>query len=248
MTTIYEASSKKIALKHPIEALRFYMGNKSPMQRAVILNAANFLWGGKTDRHQWETALQEIDENQLISPVANVNNIPVGNSLGNTFGKWLYCCIRVFKPETIIETGVAHGSSSWIILNALSKNQKGHLISIDLPNMDTNAAYNFGQTSPPTGWRVPDELRSRWSLRLGDARKLLPEALEETGKLDMFFHDSDHSYTHMKFEFETILPHLKEKGLLLSDDVHKNNAFKEIITQYRLRALQFNKGGCAIRN
>jgi len=52
----------------------------------------------------------------------------------------------------------------------------------------------------------------------------------------------------MKFEFEAILPYLKEKGLLLSDDVHKNNAFKEIIAQYGLRALQFNKGGCAIRN
>lgn len=248
MNRVYEASSKKIALKYPLKALQFYMGNKGPMQSAVILNAANHLWSANTDTQQWEQALKEINENNLIAPVANVNNIPVGNSLGNTFGKWLYCCIRVFKPETIIETGVAHGSSSWIILNALHKNKKGHLISIDLPNNDTNAAYNFGQPSPPTGWRVPEELRSRWSLRLGDARILLPEALKEIGQLDIFFHDSDHSYSHMKFEFETILPFLSRMGLLLSDDVHKNDAFKEITAQHNLRALQFNKGGCAIRS
>lgn len=51
----------------------------------------------------------------------------------------------------------------------------------------------------------------------------------------------------MKFEFETVLPYLKKEGLLLSDDVHKNAAYKEIVAHGSLRALQFNKGGCAIR-
>lgn len=217
------------------------------MQKAIIKNAARYLWGQDTDMGEWDQALNEIEKNQLIAPVKNTSNIPVGNSLGNTFGKWMYCCIRVFKPDTMIETGVAHGSSSWIILNAMYKNKKGKLISIDLPNNDTNSAYNFDNTAPPTGWRVPEELREQWSLRLGDARELLPAGLKELGQLDFFFHDSDHSYEHMKFEFETILPFLKKKGLLLSDDVHKNKAFSEIILKAKLRALQFNKGGCAIQ-
>lgn len=223
------------------------MGQKEPMQRAVIKNAAKYLWGHDKSLAAWDQALDEIRNNELIAPAKNTNNIAVGNSLGNTFGKWLYCCIRVFQPASMIETGVAHGSSSWIILNAMQKNNKGQLISIDLPNNDTNSAYNFENTAPPTGWRVPESLRSRWSLRLGDARKLLPEALAETGKLDFFFHDSDHSYEHMKFEFETILPYLAADGLLLSDDVHKNSAYREIVAKGNLRALQFNKGGCAIR-
>ena len=245
---IFEASSKSIALKYPLSALQFYMGRKEPMQRAVIKNAARHLWGPQTELALWDQALDEIEKGELIAPVKNTSNIPVGNSLGNTFGKWMYCCIRVFKPSTMIETGVAHGSSSWIILNAMHKNQQGQLISIDLPNNDTNSAYNFGNTTPPTGWRVPDALRERWSLRLRDARTLLPEALMEFGQLDFFFHDSDHSYAHMKFEFETILPFLTKTGLLLSDDVHKNSAFKEIVAQRHLKALQFNKGGCAIQS
>ena len=245
--SIFEASSKAIALKNPLTALRFYFGKKEPMQRIVIKNAAKYLWGNQVVLADWDNALDEIERNDLIPTVQNTNNIPVGNSLGNTFGKWMYCCIRVFKPETMIETGVAHGSSSWIILNAMHKNKKGKLISIDLPNNDTNSAYNFDNAAPPTGWRVPEELRSRWSLRLGDARILLPQSLQELGSLDFFFHDSDHSYAHMKFEFETILPFLNKKGLLLSDDVHKNAAFGEIISKAKLRALQFNKGGCAVQ-
>lgn len=247
MNKIFEASSKRVALRFPVSAFRFYLGHKEPLQREIIKNAANYLWGSQTSRKDWEQALDEIKNDALIPPVANTSNLAVGNSLGNTFGKWLYCCVRVFQPETMIETGVAHGSSSWIILNAMEKNGTGRLISIDLPNNDTNAAYNFGQSTPPTGWRVPELLRKRWSLRLGDARVLLPEALRELQSLDCFFHDSDHSYAHMKFEFETILPWLSMKGILLSDDVHKNAAFSEIITKANLKALQFNKGGCAIK-
>ena len=217
------------------------------MQRSVILNAAKHLFGNATPLAPWKEALQEIESGNLIPPTENINNIPVGNSLGNTFGKWIYCCVRVLKPASMIETGVAHGSSSWIILNAMEKNKKGKLISIDLPNNDTNEAYNFGVKTPPTGWRVPEQLRQRWSLRLGDARILLPEALKEFGKLDIFFHDSDHSYGHMKFEFETSLPFLSSTGILLSDDVHKNAAFAELVSNNNLHALQFNKGGAAIR-
>lgn len=246
-SAIFEASSKAVALKFPLQTLQFYFGNKAPMQRSVILNAAKHLFGNATPLAPWKEALQEIESGDLIPPTENINNIPVGNSMGNTFGKWIYCCVRVLQPSSMIETGVAHGSSSWIILNAMEKNKKGKLISIDLPNNDTNEAYNFGVKTPPTGWRVPEQLRQRWSLRLGDARILLPEALKEFGKLDIFFHDSDHSYGHMKFEFETSLPYLSSKGILLSDDVHKNAAFAELVSNNNLLALQFNKGGAAIR-
>lgn len=246
-SAIFEASSRAVALKFPLETLQFYFGKKAPMQRSVILNAAKYLFGNATPLALWKEALQEIESGKLIPPTENINNIPVGNSLGNTFGKWIYCCVRVLQPTSMIETGVAHGSSSWIILNAMEKNKKGKLISIDLPNNDTNEAYNFGVKTPPTGWRVPEQLRQRWSLRLGDARILLPEALKEFGQLDIFFHDSDHSYEHMKFEFETSLPYLSPTGILLSDDVHKNAAYAELVSKNGLRALQFNKGGAAIR-
>ncbi|MBL7924961.1 MAG: class I SAM-dependent methyltransferase [Bacteroidia bacterium] len=244
--TILEASHSKIALRHPFAALSFYFGHKSALHEAIIIASAKYLWGDHTDTQAWKSALQELKGNVLIPPVTNRYNLVVGNSLNTTFGKWIWCCVRVLKPEVMIETGVAHGSSSWIILNAMHLNKKGRLYSIDLPNNDTNAAYNFNENQPATGWMVPDLLKPRWELHLGYAQEVLPMLLRKTGQTDIFFHDSDHSYAHMKFEFETAAPLLRSGGLLISDDVHKNTAFEEFIRTRQWKALQFNKGGSAI--
>jgi predicted O-methyltransferase YrrM len=242
---IKNASAFSAAIKHPLAALAFKLGNKAAMHDALILDSAKYLLGEDTDLTIWKNALAELKNNDLIAPNENKHQTIVGNNLNTTFGKWIYCCIRVTKPETVIETGVAHGYSSWIILNALKKNNKGVLYSIDLPNHDTNIDYNF-KDQPTTGWMVPDILKDRWKLNLGDAKILLPTILKEIGELSIFFHDSDHSYEHMKYEFETSHPYLINGGLLLSDDVHKNAAFAEHVELNTLRALQFNKGGAAI--
>lgn len=81
---IFEASSKAVAIMHPVSALRFYLGQKDPMQRAVIKNAARYLWGNAISTQEWDLALDEIQQNDLIQPALNTANIPVGNSLGNT--------------------------------------------------------------------------------------------------------------------------------------------------------------------
>jgi len=61
---------------------------------------------------------------------------------------------------------------------------------------------------------------------LGDSRDLLPRLLKDLdGSVDVFFHDSDHSYTHMMWEFSTVSPFLSQGGLLVSDDVAGNTAF-----------------------
>jgi predicted O-methyltransferase YrrM len=243
--TIKNASTMLAALQNPIAAIKFKLGNKSAMHDAVILDSVKHLWGANTDLTPWKNVLEELKNNDLIAPNKNTHQTIVGNNLNTTFGKWIYCCIRVTNPNTVIETGVAHGYSSWIILNALNKNKKGVLYSIDLPNNDTNSDYNF-KDQPTTGWLVPDSLKDRWKLNLGDAKVLLPQILNDIKHLDIFFHDSDHSYEHMKYEFETSYPFIVNGGLLLSDDVHKNAAFSEYVKTNNLKALQFNKGGAAI--
>src|SRR5205823_3341237 len=87
-----------------------------------------------------------------------------------------YAIARLRRPDVVVETGVHDGLSSALILRALERNRNGSLISIDLPSIDL----------PPggPGWLVPADLRSRWDLRLGDARKLLPELVEHGSKLD----------------------------------------------------------------
>lgn len=244
---MFQASSKINYIKHPVSAIGFALGKKNKLHRAIILKSARYLFGSNLDLVAWKIALNELEHHDLISANRNEFNVPVGNNLNTTFGKWIYCLVRATKPEVMIETGVAHGYSSWIILNAMHKNGKGKLYSVDLPNNDTNAAYNFGKTTPQTGWLVPDKLKSQWELHLGDAYQLLPQLIEKLKQIDIFFHDSDHSYEHMKFEFNTMYPAVKKEGIIVSDDVHKNASFEEFTKQHHLTALRFNKGGCAVK-
>jgi hypothetical protein len=85
---------------------------------------------------------------------------------------------------------------------------------------------------------VPKELRSNWKLILGDSKTELPKLLSELKQIDIFFHDSLHTYEHMMFEFETVWPPIKENGLIISDDIYWNNAFidfaNKINSQYTI--------------
>ncbi len=139
----------------------------------------------------------------------------------------LYVILRCTRPLLTVETGVWRGVSSAFMLSALRKNGVGRLHSIDLPtyspigrvNADgrRDAAFVAGPTQ--VGDLVDPELRGQWSLRLGDAKALLPALLDELGTIDAFFHDSEHSYPHMMFEYERAWEHLRPGGWLMTDDV-----------------------------
>lgn len=140
---------------------------------------------------------------------------------------FLYSIVRITKPDVVIETGVGPGGSSAIILNALNKNKKGHLYSIDLPGYDSviypKIGRHFNIHVPPgyeVGWLVPLWLRNRWTLILGDSKEKLPELLNNISSVDIFLHDSLHTDEHITFELTTVLPKMSEKGLLLADDVN----------------------------
>jgi predicted O-methyltransferase YrrM len=154
----------------------------------------------------------------------------------------LYALVRLTKPEIVVETGVASGRSSWAILTAMAVNQKGRLYSIDLPKHYSGRkpkSYltkegrqelcGFLPEGKDPGWLVPERLRSRWTLILRESKNELPKLVEKLEKIDIFYHDSEHSYENMKFEYETVWPKIFEGGLLLSDDVNWNNAFKEFL-------------------
>ena len=123
-----------------------------------------------------------------------------------------YALIKLLKPGVVVETGVGAGVSSWTILHALEENGYGRLVSIDLPTPNT-------ELLPEVGYLVPRELRHRWELRTGPSKKLLPQVLSELIEIDMFQHDSRHSYSNQLREYQTAWPFIKEAGILVSDDV-----------------------------
>lgn len=145
---------------------------------------------------------------------------------------YLYAVVRAAKPEVMVETGVASGMSSAHILRALARNGSGALYSLDLPNVQEGSILPPGRS---TGWIVPDALRSRWTLQLGDTYELLPKLLTGLGRVDIFMHDSDHSYEAMLFEFEQALPRIAPGGLLMSDDTQLHTAWDDFCVRHGLR-------------
>jgi hypothetical protein len=64
----------------------------------------------------------------------------VGNVAEKLLGHVSYVLCRALHPDTVVETGVAHGGMTTNILTALAANKRGVLHSIDLPSiMDRNA-------------------------------------------------------------------------------------------------------------
>ncbi len=147
----------------------------------------------------------------------------------------LYSIVRKYRPESLVETGVAHGVSSSYILSALAANGKGHLESVDLPTYDPKGFVDSSgkvdtihiPKGRSPGWRIPDRLRDRWTLHVGDSRSFL--TVRGDGKVDLFFHDSDHGYPNMKWEFDWGWSHLVPGGWMVSDDVLRNSAWDEFL-------------------
>lgn len=168
-----------------------------------------------------ESSLREVELNDRIQSLElRVSQLPYSGIFRG--GPELYAIIRALKPAQIVETGVGTGYSTSYILEALDLNGFGHLTSIDLPNEDTNWRLPEGQEP---GFLVPGQLRDRWSLMLGRTKEVLPRVLNQVGRLDAFFHDSEHTYDVMKFEYSQAAMHLTEGGLLISDDAMWNTAF-----------------------
>ncbi len=169
----------------------------------------------------------------------------------------LYVVTRIAKPSVIIETGVASGRSSAAILQALHDNKKGMLYSIDLPQYydgtepqcyvtkeGNNELEGFIPQGKTPGWLVPEALRSRWKLILGDSKVELEKVLSSVDKVDIFYHDSDHSYESMDFEYKAVWPKIPQGGFLLSDDVSWNDAWKDFTAarKYSYRTVYRNFG------
>lgn len=243
MNKIY-LNSKLLSLRFPLSAFKFYRGKKESFQKKILKKA--FIWShfsGQTST-DFENYWNEIVTQDFV-PLNSSKLKTSGNTLSSTFGKWMYMVLRATKPEILVETGVSHGYSSWLILNAIKKNGKGKLYSIDLAGNDTNSDYNLSQEK--IGHVVSEELRINWELIIGDVAQKLPELLGKLQQIDLFFHDSDHSYKNMQFEFKTANQFLKKNGIILSDDIHKNAAFEEFVNQNKLKTAYFTKGGMCFK-
>ena len=135
-------------------------------------------------------------------------------------GYFLYVLVRSLKPDIFVETGVSGGESSTFILQAMEDNKKGKLYSVDFPQAIVEKGLTtISPEGKSSGWLIPDYLKHRWELTLGKSEDVLPPLLEKLGKIDIFFHDSLHTYDHMLFEYNTCWDYINDGGILISDDI-----------------------------
>lgn len=125
----------------------------------------------------------------------------------------VYLLVRAARPELVVETGVLFGAFSSHVLEALRRNARGRLHSVDLPN-DAPA-----QLDQPHDSLVREEAKDRWELTIGDVRDALPRLLARLEAIDLFLHDSDHRFGHQRWEYEIAFPRLRPGGALASHDV-----------------------------
>jgi predicted O-methyltransferase YrrM len=182
--------------------------------------------------------------------MAQLNDFPGPYRLGATPAfdcETIYMLVRALQPDIVVETGVCYGASSAYILHALADNRRGVLYSIDLGNRPDE---------PPSDYFVPRHLMDRWHLIIGDVKQKLPRLLADLGRIDMFHHDSLHTYGHMMWEYGTAFPHVKGDGVLSSHDVRtivdlgrpfRANPFSVFCERNRLRSVTSRNVGIAMR-
>lgn len=170
-----------------------------------------------------ESACQEITYyvEQKISQIGQHGPFNTIHNSDFTLAQLCYAVCRVLKPNVVIETGVAYGVNSAHILQALAVNQQGMLHSIDLPPLGR-------QESTFIGSLIPQPLKTRWHLHRGPSKQLLPQLLSQLKHVDLFVHDSLHTYKTMEFELKSATRYMSG-GMMIADDIESNPAFLEWI-------------------
>lgn len=168
-----------------------------------------------------EPALQEV-ETHISSEINSLSGvratIPLDYNADFSLGRFCYLICRLTKPKVFIETGVAYGVKTCFILKALQQNKSGTLHSIDLPPLMPNVDRSMDCL-------IPQQLKSRWKFHRRSSRRFLPRLLRRVGKVDVFLHDSDHSYTNTYFELHTVTPALSVNAIAIADDVDSKAAW-----------------------
>ena len=128
--------------------------------------------------------------------------------LGSGMSEILYLAIRSKLPAKVIETGVAAGVSTNLILYVLHENGFGNCVSIDI--------------TEKVGEVIENDLKRRWKLQVlpeFSREKAFKEILIANSDATVFLHDSDHSDSWQIKEFCGVIDMLIKVEVILFDDI-----------------------------
>ena len=136
----------------------------------------------------------------------------------------LYHLSRSLGARRIIETGVAYGWSSLVLLLSMGEYSDGRLVSTDMPYV-----MQFGDRW--VGCVVPERLRARWQLLRYPDREGLPRALNVLPEIDLCHYDSHKSYRARMWAYPLLWNALVPGGYVVSDDIGDDRGFHDFCEQ-----------------
>ena len=153
-----------------------------------------------------------------------INNLDVKVG-GGAIYPFLYFLARFLKPQTIVETGVAAGFSSYAFLLAIKENGEGTLFSSDFPYFRLDEPERF------IGIMVEESLKPFWRLYIDGDSLNLPKIVGECTEVDIFHYDSDKSYSGRKFATDLLEPKMRSSGIIIFDDIQDNSFFYDYVDE-----------------
>jgi len=162
----------------------------------------------------WKDAEESVSRSGVVAGT--------GHDADPALAEAIWCLLKALRPDTVVETGVARGVTSGLVLKGLANNGKGHLWSIDLPPVKDPWWRQFGAAVSP-------DLRDRWTFQRGSSQRLLARVCREVRQVDLFIHDSLHTSEHVRFELETVWPYLRASGVMVVDDVDSNDGLTRFL-------------------
>jgi cephalosporin hydroxylase len=120
-----------------------------------------------------------------------------------------YAIVRAAQPDLVVETGTHLGLGSCVIAAALIRNGHGRLATIDI--------------DPAAGHLIGEPYASVIDRRTGSS----VEALAGTRDVDIFLHDSLHTYEYESNELKAVEPNLAPGAIVLSDNAHDSAALSD---------------------
>ncbi len=120
-----------------------------------------------------------------------------------------YAFVRATEPDHVVETGTHLGLGSCALAAALLRNGHGRLTTIDI---DPEAGYLIGEP-----WASVIDRRTGSSI----------EVLADLDEVDIFLHDSLHTYDYESKELTAVAPNLHAGAIILSDNAHDSPALSD---------------------
>ena len=152
-----------------------------------------------------------------------------------SIGRFEFSLAYLSQCKTVVETGIANGISSSYILLALNELKNGKLISID-------SVFRPWQSEEAIGKAIPDYLQKYHEIIILNSDTDFKNILKDLKFIDIFIHDSLHTYSHMMGEYTIAWPYINKGGFLTSDDVGLNDAFLDFANKVKRTPIIISKG------